>query len=579
MKTRVLMIYPKIPITYWSLEYSLSFINKKGLMPPLGLLTIASMMPENFDIKLIDMNINPLYNKDIDDADLVFISSMIVQKKSFNHVVKICRDFNTPVIAGGPYPTSSYQDIEGVDYFVLNEAEVTLPKFISDYEQGNAHHIYWDEYKPDITETPAPKYDLIDLNDYSCIALQYSRGCPFNCEFCDIIEMFGRKPRTKDADQFIHEIESVFNIGYQGPIFIVDDNFIGNKNKAKELLKKIIIWQKTHTFPFSFFTEASINLAEDDELLVLMKDAGFNMVFIGIETPDINSLILTDKKQNIRSDIQESVKKIQTYGIEVLGGFIIGFDTDPENIFDLQIKFIQQAGIPMAMMGLLDALPNTQLYRRLQKENRLITNSTGNNTHDLHLNFIPKMDLERVEEGYKRVISEIYTPKNYFSRCITLLKRIPQQKFISRPLRKNDLRAFFLSLLKQTFSSYGIHYLHYLMQALWYNHKNLNLTINLAIKGHHFFKMTNEIIMADEFSSMLKISIKSLQKQAAEIIENGNSMIAKKMEQHINLFKSRIKKRHQQLNQEIQNQINETFEKFEEYCEQILCQLKQTNFK
>jgi radical SAM superfamily enzyme YgiQ (UPF0313 family) len=282
MKYKALLVYPKVPNTYWSYTHTLKLTGKKATMPPLGLMTIASLFPDYYDLKLVDMNIEELAYQDIEWADIVFVSAMIVQKASFAEIIEDCNRLNKPVVAGGPYPTTSHNEIKGVDYFVLNEGEITLPPFLEDFENGNPKPMYSDTTKPDITKTPPPRFDLIDVNSYGSLCLQNSRGCPFNCEFCDIIEMFGRKPRYKLPSQFVHEMQLIYDTGYRGALFIVDDNFIGDKRKVKELLKEIILFQKSRAYPYSFFTEASIDLAGDDELLDLMVAAGFDTVFCGI---------------------------------------------------------------------------------------------------------------------------------------------------------------------------------------------------------------------------------------------------------------------------------------------------------
>jgi radical SAM superfamily enzyme YgiQ (UPF0313 family) len=570
MKRKVLMVYPEIPTTYWSFRYALEYVNYRSMMPPLGLLTIASLLPDNYEVKLIDMNVKRLNRRDIQDSDIVFISAMIIQKDSFHQVVKWCNECNKPVAAGGAYPTSSYSQIEGVDYFILNEGEITLPKFIKDYERGCPQKLYRDVTKPDIGETPVPRFDLIDVNDYGNMALQFSRGCPFNCEFCDIIEMFGRKPRTKMPEQFIHEMDCVYDTGYRGPLFIVDDNFIGNKRRVKELLRRIVVWQREHDYPFQLYTEASINLAQDDALMDLMVVCGFSMVFLGIETPDYKTLEHAQKHQNARTDIFESVKVIQERGIEVLGGFILGFDTDPENIFDLQIEFIQKAGIPLAMVGLLVALPDTRLYRRLQRENRLLGDTHGNNTHELEMNFIPMMPKQRLLNGYKRIISEIYSPVKYFDRSITLLKRMPKRRFVSRPISKRDLKAFFRSLVRQSFSRYGWEYLRFLIRALRYNRWNFHLAVSLAIKGYHFFKITDDILRADEFSSMLIDTVKSLEKRLVEFFEGRTHMGVTELRNYVIGIRGNLKKKYRRQSASMQQYLYKRVAKFESFTEQIL---------
>jgi radical SAM superfamily enzyme YgiQ (UPF0313 family) len=576
MKTNVLLIYPEIPTTYWSFKYAIPFIGRKSTMPPLGLLTVAALLPESYKLKLIDMNVSILTEKDIREADIVFVSAMIVQKDSFCRIIELCKKCGTPVAAGGPYPSSSYKEIEGVDYFILNEAEVTLPEFVNDYENGTPKEIYTSDIKPDITRTPPPRLDLIEnVQDYVFLALQYSRGCPFNCEFCDIIEMLGRVQRTKEPEQFIREMDAVYKIGFRGSLFIVDDNFIGNKVKAKALLKEIIKWQKENNYPFSLFTEASINLAQDDELLDLMAKAGFENVFIGIETPDVNTLALTQKQQNLREDIFENIKKIQSYGLEVYGGFIVGFDADPPDIFERQIDFIQKAGIPVAMIGLLTALPNTQLYRRLLSEGRLTGASKGNNTHDFEVNFIPKMPKKKLMLGYKRIISEIYNPKNYFERCLTLLYRLPNKRITYGKLNWTDFKAFILSVLKQGFSSYGIIYFKYLLKIIIKKRNLLPLAVNYAVKGYHFFKITEEILKAEEFSSMLEVHLEGLKAEVAEIMRKGNALIALKMEKYKVDLQHKTGKKYRQMSRDMQIYLTERLIKFEGYCDSHISQWKE----
>jgi len=531
MKKKILMVSPKSPDTFWSFRYSLEFIGKKSNFPPLGLMTVASLLPPDYEIKLVDMNVENLSEKDITDSDIVFISAMIIQKESMTEVIKLCNRLGKPVALGGPYPSSSHDRINGVDHFILNEAEVTLPLFLSDYENGNARELYRTDIKPDITRTPPPRFDLIKLNLYSSMSLQYSRGCPFNCEFCDIIELFGRVPRTKTSSQFINEINSLYNSGYRGSVFIVDDNFIGNKAHVKDLLKAIVPWQAEKNFPFLFFTEASVNLAQDEEMMDLMKSAGFTMVFMGIETPVEASLVLTNKQQNIKNSLLESVKTIQAKGIEVTGGFILGFDNDPENIADLQIDFIQKSGISTAMVGLLTALPNTQLYRRLEKEGRLLAESAGNNTLALDLNFKTVMNRNKLINAYKKVINTIYKPKFYFQRSWTFIERLPSDSRISIgktswSTRVSLIIAFFRSLRKQLLSPYGLDYFRFLAKTILHKPSLFAKSAQMAIFGHHFFKMVNIEISRksrtlETFKVLLYRNLKLLRKTYESITFEG----------------------------------------------------------
>ena len=373
-KKRILLVYPKIPPTYWSMRHAISLIGKKGLMPPLGLLTIAGYFPsEEYELVLVDMNVRRLRERDIAGADLVMLSAMIVQKDSFFEVARICLRLGVPVAAGGPYPTACPEEMEGIDYLILDEGELTLPRFLADWREGRALRSYTDEAKPSLDSAPMPRFDLIDPGDYANMPLQYSRGCPFNCEFCDIVTLFGRVPRTKSPERLVAELEGILKIGFRGTVFIVDDNFIGNKAHVKELLRALGPWQAERGYPFRLSTEASLDLARDEELLDLMVAANFTMVFLGLETPHQDSLECAGKKQNLLLEPVRAVEAIQRKGIEVSGGFIIGFDADPPGICEEQIRFVKELAVPMAMVGLLTALPRTALRDRLEREGRLTT--------------------------------------------------------------------------------------------------------------------------------------------------------------------------------------------------------------
>lgn len=350
-----LFVYPEFPPSYWGFKYALDFLGKKSSMPPLGLLTIAGMFPNNYDLKVVDMNIESLTDEHLDWADMVLTSTMIVQKASLYKVVERCNRADVPIIAGGPHPTSYYDNIKEecdgtVDHFLFGEVEEIFEDFLTDFESGSAEEVYKEKRKPDITKTPPPRYDLIDINAYGSMALQFSRGCPFNCEFCDITKLFGRVPRTKSNEQMLAEFEMLYKLGWTGGMFVVDDNFIGNKRDAMRLLPAVQEWQEERGFPFSLYTEASVNLVEIPEMLDAMTAAGFNMVFLGIETPNEEALITTSKGQNTSkkedagSYLLNAIRKIQNKGMEVTGGFIIGLDGDTE--FDSHINFIQEAGIP-----------------------------------------------------------------------------------------------------------------------------------------------------------------------------------------------------------------------------------------
>jgi radical SAM superfamily enzyme YgiQ (UPF0313 family) len=495
---KILFVYPKYPATYWSFSGVLNYIDKKAIFPPLGLLTIASMIPEGWEKKLVDVNVSALKDDDIEWADMVFISAMIVQKEDAITILERCKKANKIVVAGGPIFTTNSEDFEqyGVDHFVLDEGEITLPLFLIDLANGNAKHIYRSSDRPDISKTPVPLWALINISDYYGMVLQFSRGCPFNCEFCDIVIMNGRIPRTKSPKQVLAELQAIFDLGFRGFFFIVDDNFIGNKVKVKELLVELIDWQKERDYPFNFLTEASLNLAADEELMELMAKANFKSVFLGIETPSIESLKECGKFQNTKDDLVESVKKILNHGMMVMGGFIVGFDNDTETIFDAQIDFIQRTGITTAMVGMLGALPKTQLWYRLEKEGRLLNVSTGENTNG-SLNFIPRMGVNNLLSGYSRILSTIYSPKYYYQRIYTLVEhyipRINSKKKTSKGEFKSFLRSTYLIGLK---SHNRFRFWKLIGYILRHKPEAITLAVEQAIYGEHFEKVTKNAVHA-----------------------------------------------------------------------------------
>ena len=417
----ILLVYPKYPDTFWSFKHALKFVNKKALMPPLGLLTIAPLLENGNELKLVDMNVTQITDSDILWADYVFISAMITQKESTKKLIRKCKNLGIKMVAGGPLFSDLSHEFPEVDHFILTEGETTIPLFLEDLKNGNPKKTYLSAEKPSIESVPIPKWDLIDLNDYEKMPLQFSRGCPFDCEFCNISNLNGKEPRVKEPAQFMRELNALYDYGWRGAIIVVDDNFISNKTKAKTLLKELINWRKEKKFGGTYTTQISLNLADDDELLTLMQKAGFSSVFIGLETPSKKSLDECGKYHNKNRDMVEDIKKIHNYGMEVYGGFIVGFDSDDETIFESQLKFIQDAGIVVASVGLLNALPGTKLYSRLKSENRLTNESSGNNT-DFTTNFIPKMDKEFLISEYKNLLLSLYSVKNYYGRIYNFLK-------------------------------------------------------------------------------------------------------------------------------------------------------------
>jgi radical SAM superfamily enzyme YgiQ (UPF0313 family) len=491
---KALLVYPKYPDTFWSFKHALKYISKKAAFPPLGLLTVAAFFPEGWEIRLVDLNIYKLMEKDLQWADYVFVSAMLVQKESVSEILQECLRFGKKVVAGGPLfsgITEEYLPI--IDHIILNEAEMTLPNFFRDLEEGNAKKIYRPSSFPPLSITPIPRWDLINIKDYASIMIQFSRGCPFDCEFCDITSMYGHKPRLKGTEQFLNELQALYDRGWRGSIFIVDDNFIGNKNAIKELLPHVIQWLEKHDYPFDFLTETSINIADDETLVRLMVEAGFRQVFIGLETPNEESLRECSKNQNCKRDMTAAIKKLQASGIEVLGGYIVGFDSDDENIFSRQIKFIQESGVVTAMVGLLNALPNTRLWQRLKEENRLDLIASGDNT-DGSINFISRMDRAKLIEGYQRIIKTIYSPGPYYQRICEFLKyHAPYGK---RKIGKGRIKPLLKSMLYIGVLGNGITQVYYwrlFIKALIFYRKSFSEAITLMIYGQHFRKVAKKV--------------------------------------------------------------------------------------
>ena len=496
---KILFVYPQYPDAFWSFKYALRFISKKAAFPPLGLLTVAAMLPEEWQKKLVDMNITTLTDEDIKWADYVFISAMIVQQEAVKEVIARCGELHAKIVAGGPLFTTGYEQLNlgDVDHLVLGEAEDTLPLFLEDLQKGCAQHIYESSEHPEITKTPVPLWELVDMGKYASMNVQYSRGCPFNCEFCDIVILDGHRPRTKDKSQLIAEFEALYGQGWRSSIFIVDDNFIGNKRKLKEeTLPAMVEWSQKRKYPFRFFTEASINLADDEELMQLMTKAGFDTVFVGIETTNEESLVECSKVQNVNRDLVASVKKMQNYGLEVQGGFIVGFDSDPVSIFKSQINFIQKSGIVTAMVGLLNAPPGTRLYHRLKKENRLLPYGSGDNT-DGTMNFIPKMNQETLITGYKNVVKTIYSAKPYYERIKTFLEEYKPQK--PRKAAEGKIHFYEIKALIKSMWVLGVkekgrrHYWGLFSSTLLRKPRLFPLFVTLTVYGFHFRKVAEKI--------------------------------------------------------------------------------------
>ena len=488
----VLLVYPEFPDTFWSFKHALKFVRKPANSPPLGLLTVAAMLPPEWRARLVDLNVRPLRDADLAWADCAFLSAMGVQRTSACAIIARCKAAGVRVVAGGPLFTAEHEQFDEVDHFVLNEAEATLPAFLRDLAAGTPRRIYSTTEFPDIEQSPAPRWELADLRSYSQMSVQYSRGCPYNCEFCDITALFGHRPRTKTAPQIIAELDRLVALGWRGPVFFVDDNLIGNKKRLRaELLPALIAWRKGKR-GLLFNTEVSINLADDDGLMRSMVNAGFRAVFVGIETPVEESLAECAKKQNMHRDLVADTKRIQRAGLEVQGGFILGFDSDPPGAVDRIVEYIQQTGIVTAMVGLLQALPGTQLHERLKRAGRLIEGGSGDNV-DGTTNIVPLPGHNPLQEGYRELLRRIYAPDAYYRRVRTFLReyRPPQLKGrVDFGFLWEQGGAFLQSVVRLGIvGKERVQYWKLFWWTLFVRPRHLPLAITFAIYGHHFRKI------------------------------------------------------------------------------------------
>ena len=489
---RVLLVYPIFPPTFWSYEKILALVNRQVLLPPLGLITVAAILPQSWEFKLVDRNIRPVSEAEWDWAEIVLFSAMIVQKQDLLAQIQEAKQRGKLVAVGGPYATSVPADVEavGTDFLILDEGEITLPLFVEALERGERAGVFRTTEKPDVTTTPIPRYDLLDFNAYDSMSVQFSRGCPFQCEFCDIIVLYGRKPRTKSPEQLLAELEYLYELGWRRSVFMVDDNFIGNKRNVKLLLQALKVWQAEHKYPFRFNTEASVDLAADPELMALMVDCNFDAVFLGIETPDEESLQLTKKFQNTRSSLVDTVEAIIKAGLRPMAGFIIGFDEEKSGAGQRIIDFVEAAAIPTAMFGMLQALPNTALWERLQKEGRLRVSDHRQDINQTTLmNFIPTRPITEIAQEYVDAFwtlydEEVYLKRNY--RCFLKLGA-PTVKAPFKWPSFIDLRAFLVVIWRQ-----GIKrktrwlFWRYLWDILQHNPQVWEHYITLCAHNEHF---------------------------------------------------------------------------------------------
>ncbi|MEM1255036.1 MAG: B12-binding domain-containing radical SAM protein [Cyanobacteria bacterium P01_H01_bin.21] len=493
---KALLLYPHFPQSFWSYDRFMEIAGLKAVIPPLGIITVAALLPSDWEIRFCDRNVTHETDADWQWCDIVILSAMLVQKSDFQALIRKAVQLGKKVAVGGPYPTSVPQDAldAGAQFLVLDEGEMTVPQFLEALGQGETHGIFRSPEKPDITQSPVPRFDLLQRDAYLMMAIQFSRGCPFNCEFCDIISLYGRKPRTKTPTQALAELQTLYDLGWRGSLFIVDDNFIGNQRNVKCFLRELIPWMQQHHYPFTFMTEASVNLAEDDELLQLMGEARFYAVFLGIETPDQDSLQVTRKLQNTRNPLVEACQKINEAGLLIYAGFILGFDGERAGAGDRIQAFVEQTSIPQPMLGLLQALPNTALWERLKKEQRLLENSshlTGD--QNTLMNFIPTRPITELAREYVEGFWQMYEPQRYLRRCLQQCLKIRcrqrRKQTMQFPLHKG------IRLFVQLVWSQGIHrtdirgqFWHQLWIILLNKPQVLNVYLGLCAAGEHFWE-------------------------------------------------------------------------------------------
>ncbi len=503
---RVLLINPRFPQSFWSFEKALELVDRQALLPPLGLITVAAILPQEWEFKLADRNVRDVTEAEWDWAQLVILSGMIVQKEDMLVHIREAKLRGKSVAVGGPYATALPHELKevGTDFLILDEGEITLPMFVEAIDRGDTEGIFRATEKPDVTTTPIPRFDLLDFGAYDNLSVQFSRGCPFQCEFCDIIVLYGRKPRTKTPEQLLAELDRIYDLGWRRTVFLVDDNFIGNKRNVKLLLRAVKGWMEERNHPFRLTTEASVDLAQDPELMDLMAECNFHSVFVGIETPDADSLAVTKKFQNTRDPLIESINAINTAGLRLMAGFIIGFDGEKPGAGDRIVEFVEQTSIPMAMMSMLQVLPDTALMHRLKKEGRLLDRSAGG-TQTALMNFIPTRPMEDIAREYIDAFWKLYDPVRYLDRTYRHFMTMgePRNKIKLRKLDRASLKALLTVFwLQGVVRASRWKFWHHLVSILRHKPSHFGLYISTCALAEHFLEYRQ--IVRDNITAQLE---------------------------------------------------------------------------
>ncbi|MGV8168719.1 MAG: B12-binding domain-containing radical SAM protein [Candidatus Nanoarchaeia archaeon] len=563
----VLLIYPENPKTFWSYERALAIAGRKSMFPPTGLLTIAGMLPPDYNIKLIDQNVTKLKDSDIAESDVVLISAMGIHKNNLEKLIARINKIGTPIMVGGPLPTQYYDRIEGEAVFFLGEAEAGFVEEL-DYLIKNGY----DEsrkvidrrkiFKP-LTETPMQRFDLLKgtVHKYQVMAVQLTRGCPESCTFCNIGSLFGKQTRLKDKSLLIKELDALYKLEWNGSVMMVDDNVAGNQQALLHILKDVEKWQKKHNYPFSFFTQASLRIYDNKELMEQMYRAGFNQVFFGIESPSIDSLKSMAALKNIQglgndgdfvtSEIQRKLREIQSRYFKAQAGFIIGFDKDPDNISDMMVALIENSRMGVAMVGPLGILPDTADYRKYSLAGRLVdvlyTGDSGMFTRGL--SYIPhnkdgqEISPDVVTDRVREVLERIYSPKAYFSRTLDYLKNRERKTLHHSPVNMRGVAAFFRSLFIQGVkSNYRKEYWKFLWKALRNNPKDISDAVSYAVEGHHLITVTKQMMKVDDVNQEVKSLLPDLEEYVSALKQKGSNYIDENMEkfsEHLEAMKKK----------------------------------------